>query len=220
MMKKRTKTLLSVLALSIVAAGGVVGGWWWHVRTVCLLIEQSEHNPRNSPLSIHLRLPENGAIECEYQTVTLDEMRVRAERMASAFGPWSVRPVLHVVATTPFTTFMRVIDALRVRNFFVISLSYQTGGEGVFFDFPDHTCPHILGPHLTLGVSNDMYWVESPSNTVGAAALRKRVADMKRGPSSHLHLVVSEEEINTAGLLQLVGIARQGGFTEATLGTR
>lgn len=214
------KRLLYIAGLLAFAAAGFFGYGWWRARIFDDFITQCEREPHNNPLSIHIRLPEDGSIECEYRAVTLDEIRTRVKMMNSVFCPWSVRPVLHVNENTPFPTFMRVIDLLKLEGGFVISLAYQSDGKQCVFDLPDHYCRIQGRTHITAGVSHTAFWIESPSNVVDKAILQDRLASVQREGGGHLSLIVDEEETNLGGMLDLISVARRSGFTEATLRAR
>ncbi|MFO1492144.1 MAG: hypothetical protein U1F77_19435 [Kiritimatiellia bacterium] len=181
------------------------------------------------PPTLHLHLPADGTTVFGSRVIDRIELREQANLFVSENGN-AVNPVLHLDKSAPLANFLNVRGALRSSRFIGMTIVREdaTGEDHTFiFEGP---WPNRLANVLVAGVSNRVYWVQSPSRQnlmelkvetarkiVDGSELREQINALKALDDSRLWLSVRNDDATVEGMLDLIDAAREGGFSNAVL---
>lgn len=182
------------------------------------------------PPTLHLRLPADGTTVFGSRTIDRQELLRQADLFVSENGH-AVNPVLHLDKSAPLANFLNVVTALRISRFIDMTIVREdaTGEVHTFiFDYPWHyESPANV---LVAGVSNRVYWVQSPAKPnlieledaagrkiVDGSELREQINALKALDDSRLCLSVRNDDATVEGMMDLIDAAREGGFSNAVL---
>lgn len=182
------------------------------------------------PPTLHLHLPADGTIVFGSRVIDTKELLRQADLFVSENGN-EVNPVLHLDKSAPLANFLNVIFALRISRFSdmtIVRKASTVKDQTFIFDYPWHN--ENPANVLVAGVSNRVYWVQSPAKPnlieledaigrkiVDGSELRDQIKALNALDDSRLCLSVRNDDATVEGMLDLIDAARAGGFSNAVL---